>query len=317
MGRCGRAGVWLSLASGWLAACQPLPHPFAEDRPPAALLRKRDSIGVSIAPIQGKPAALAQKLSAAVVSELQKHEIPATEKTASLGSYELYGRLEATQPRRGISEIAAHWRLYDAAGKILGEPVVRLAVPEPKRAADGALVERMAAQTAQLLMPLFEDETARRDDQDAGPPLPPISKDAFSITVNDNATPVGEVGPGRVAVGRIRGAPGDGGDSLAKAVAAVLKRREVDLIADPKAADLTIDGEVSLTPAKPDKQHVKIVWRVRRRDGAQIGTVGQENDIPRGLLDHAWGDVAYSVATAAGDGLVALLARGGASAQRS
>ena len=35
--------------------------------------------------------------------------------------------------------------------------------------------------------------------------------------------------------------------------------------------------------------------------GAEIGTVGQENDVPGGLLDGAWGDLAYSVAIAAGD----------------
>ena len=47
-----------------------------------------------------------------------------------------------------------------------------------------------------------------------------------------------------------------------------------------------------------------------RADGAQIGTVGQENNIPRGLLDGPWGDVAYSIAIAASDGLMQLVARG-------
>ena len=46
--RVGRlAGVALAAL---VAACQPLPHPFAEDRPPAALLKVRGVAGVSIAP---------------------------------------------------------------------------------------------------------------------------------------------------------------------------------------------------------------------------------------------------------------------------
>ena len=58
------------------------------------------------------------------------------------------------------------------------------------------------------------------------------------------------------------------------------------------------------------KQHVKIVWHVRRTDGSEIGTVAQENDVPAGLLDGAWGDVAYTVAVAAQNGIMELIARG-------
>jgi hypothetical protein len=91
----------------------------------------------------------------------------------------------------------------------------------------------------------------------------------------------------------------------------VLKNQDVAIVEDAKKADLTLEGEVSVAPAKADKQqHVKIVWRLHRADGTEIGTVGQENDIPRGLLDGAWGDVAYSVAVSARDGLMALVARG-------
>jgi hypothetical protein len=114
----------------------------------------------------------------------------------------------------------------------------------------------------------------------------------------------------RVAVRPLTGAPGDGGKSLATAIASVLQRQELAIVEDGKQADLSIDGEVSVAPAKADKQHIKIVWRVRRADGAEIGTVGQENDVPAGMLDGPWGDVAYSVALAAGEGLLQLVARG-------
>ena len=105
-------------AAALTAACQPLPHPFAEDRPPAALLGVRDSAGVSVAPIEGEPSATAAKLPAAVASALLQREIPASDKTTSLGSYQLYGRLVEDRPQRGKPSLTANWRLYDARGEI-------------------------------------------------------------------------------------------------------------------------------------------------------------------------------------------------------
>ncbi len=75
-------------------------------------------------------------------------------------------------------------------------------------------------------------------------------------------------------------------------------------------ADLLLDADVSVDKPEAGKQHVKIVWHVRRKDGGEIGTVAQENDVPAGLLDGAWGDVAYTVAVAAQDGIMQLIARG-------
>ena len=71
-----------------------------------------------------------------------------------------------------------------------------------------------------------------------------------------------------------------------------------------------LDATVAIAQPKAGKQNVKIVWHVRRKDGTEIGTVGQENDVPTGLLDGAWGDVAYMVAVSAQDGIMQLVARG-------
>src|ERR1700693_5743166 len=109
-----------------LAACQPLPHPFADDRPPAALLKVRDVAGVSIAPIEGQPSAIAEKLAAAVASALLKRDIPASDRTTSLGSYQLYGRVAESRPQRGNATVTAYWRLYDAKGRTVGEHNARL-----------------------------------------------------------------------------------------------------------------------------------------------------------------------------------------------
>ena len=267
-----------------LAACQPLPHPFGSDRPPAALLRVRDVAGVSIAPIVGRPAALAAKLAPAVAKALLKHDIPASARTASLDSYQLYGRLVEAPPHDGSTTVSALWRLYDAKGRTVGERVVHVDAPAADWASgEAGPIAQLAGLSADGLAPLLEDQA---------PVEAPLA------------------GRTRVAIGSIAGAPGDGATSLANAVAAVLKRQNLAIVAAGEKADLYVDAEISVSPGKAGRQHVKIVWRVRRGDGSEIGTVGQESDVPRGLLNGPWGDTAYNVAQAAGDGLMQLVARG-------
>jgi hypothetical protein len=275
-----------------LGGCQPLPHPFADDRPPAELLRIRDSAGISVGPIAGQPRAATDKLGAAVARALLRRDIPASDKTTSLGSYLLYGRLTQSAAAHGSAKVTAYWRLYNAGGKTIGERKVDIAAPVKEwEAGAGPPIERLAAASAAAIAPLIEDEMPK-------PVAPaPADKDA---------------GRTRIAIEPLSGAPGDGDKSLAAAVRTVLQRLDLTIVEPGQKADLTIDGAVTVAPAKPDKQHVKITWRVRRADGAEIGTVGQENDVPRGMLDGPWGDLAYNVAIAASDGLMQLVAHAGA-----
>ena len=282
-----RRGSQALLLAALLAACQPLPHPFAEDRPPASLLAVRDSAGVSIAPIEGGPSATAGKLGAAVASALGKRDIPASDRTTSLSSYLLFGRLEAQRPRAGQGALTVHWRLQDSGGRSVGERTARLEAPASAwESGDDTIIASLAEASAAEIAPLLADESA------------PVTAEATGG------------GRTRIAIRPVSGAPGDGAKSLANAIATVLKRQDLAVLDDPSAkADVILDGEVTIAPVKPDKQHVKIVWHVRRGDGAEIGTVGQENDVPKGLLDGAWGDVAYSVAIAGADGLLQVIAR--------
>jgi hypothetical protein len=286
------------------AACQPLPHPFADDRPSAALLRIRDSAGISVAPIEGSPPAAARKLGGAVASALVKRDILASEKTTNLTSYLLYGRLEIQRPRSDQQTVTAHWRLEDAAGHVVGERTTRLDGP-PKAWEAGAdtVITGLAEASAAEIAPLLADDASS-----------PAQTQTAAATSQDDAVAAKTEDPGRtrVVIRPVSGAPGDGAKSLVNAVAMVLKRRDLTVLDDANAkADVILDGEVTLAPVKPDKQHVKIVWHIRRGDGAEVGTVGQENDVPKGMLDGPWGDVAYSVAIAGADGLLQVIARAG------
>ena len=295
-----RPGHAMAFAAATLtAACQPLPHPFEDDRPPAALLKIENTASVSIAPIEGNPIGIAGKLGAAVAAALLKKDIPASEKTTSLGSYPLYGRLAQSKPRDGNTKVTALWRLYDSRGREVGEQKAELEAKTSEwEAAGDKMAERLAGLSAEALTPMLQDGASSK---------PPPAENTASSTA---ASPPADDRRLLVAVGKITGAPGDGSKSLAAAVASVLKRQELRIIGDAAKADLVVECEVTLTPAKSDKQHVKIAWRVRRADGAEIGKVDMENDVPKGLLDGPWGDLAYTVALAAGEGLMQLVARG-------
>jgi len=283
---------WAGLLLLALGSCQPLPHPFADDRPPASLMTVRDSAGVTIGPIAGAPGATAEKLRDAVAKELQKHDIPASPSTASVASYQLSGRIEEAPPALGKARVTVYWRLRNAAGKVVGErqPYFEAPPADWNTGADGPVGE-LAAASADTLAPLLSDE-----------PLPhPLSTVATETA-----------GQLRLVVGGIEGAPGDGDTALAGSIGSVLRRHEIDIVSDPKGqADLKLGAEVTMSPGEPGKQHIKIVWRLHGSDGSQIGTVAQENDVPKGTLDGAWGDVAYTVAVAAQDGILELIARSG------
>ena len=283
----GDSRAFLALAA-LLAGCQPLPHPFADDRPPADLLTVRDSAGVSVAAVEGTPEAVAGKLGAAMVRALLQRDIPASDTTSSLGSYLLHGGVAESPPSKGSATVTAYWRLLDAKGRVVGEHSARVEAKSGEwEAGDDKPIEKLAAASVAALAPLIEDEAP------AGAAMEYHESRGI-----------------RIAIHPLSGAPGDGGKSLAAAVASVLRRDELAIVEAGQKADLTIDGEVSVAPLKADKQHVKIIWHVRRADGAEIGTVGQENDVPKGMLEGPWGDLAYSVAIAAGDGLLQLVARG-------
>ncbi len=246
----------------------------------------RDSTSVVIAPIEGLPRATAEKLGPAMASALQEREIAASDKTASIGSYELVGRIQKMTPSQGKAALVVLWELRDPSGRRIGERAERLDAPaDDWDAGSEDAVARLAAASAVQVAALLQDEA-------------PSEAEIGGRT--------------RLAIGAIAGAPGDGDQALVSSITEILKKQDLAIVSDPRAkADLVLDAEIAVGKPKGGKQNVKIVWHVRRKDGGdEIGTVGQENDVPAGLLDGAWGDVAYMVAVSAQEGIMQLVARG-------
>jgi hypothetical protein len=270
-----------------ISACQPLPHPFAEDvpKPGSPMLDLRDTATVAIEPLAGGPPATAAKLAPAMAAALQKRDIAASDRAVGIASYQLHGRLQAMPSNGDKAAIVVLWRLRDPLGKSLGTRAERIeaAVGDWQQGRDDAIA-RLADASADQIAAMLQDKA-------------PVE-----------ATDTGQT---RLLVRNVTGAPGDGASSLSSAITILLKKQALGIVSDPKdKADLVLDAAVAVDKPIGGKQHVKIVWRVRRKDGSEIGTAVQENDVPAGLLDGPWGDVAYMIAVAAQEGIMQLIAHG-------
>lgn len=112
-----------------------------------------------------------------------------------------------------------------------------------------------------------------------------------------------------ILVKTVDGAPGDGNQALMLAIKQALRVRNFMVTEDPRQAVFLIDGRVEIAPPAQGRQRAKVVWTVTTVSGGQVGRAIQENTIPAGSLNGAWGQVAMMVANAAADGVEELFGR--------
>ncbi|MSO84579.1 MAG: hypothetical protein EXR04_01315 [Rhodospirillales bacterium] len=112
-----------------------------------------------------------------------------------------------------------------------------------------------------------------------------------------------------ILVKTVEGAPGDGNQALMLAIKQSLRVRDFMVTEDPRQEVFLIEGRVEIAPPANGRQRAKVVWTVTTVSGGQVGRAVQENAIPSGSLNGAWGQVATMVANAAADGVEELFGR--------
>ena len=114
------------------------------------------------------------------------------------------------------------------------------------------------------------------------------------------------MGLGATNVATVSGAPGDGAQSLTRALLGALRARGVNADAGATGG-YTVQGKVVMGQPSGGKQTIKIEWVVLDAAGKKKGTVWQNNVIPQGALDGPWGKTADDAAAEAAKGIAELL----------
>ena len=105
----------------------------------------------------------------------------------------------------------------------------------------------------------------------------------------------------------VAGAPGDGEQALAAALAKRLSGMGVKQATAFEANIYDIQGTVRLSPAIAGRETVTIIWVVLDPDGNQLGVTRQTKDVKKGSLDKKWDAAADAAAAGAAADIVKLL----------
>ena len=159
----------------------------------------------------------------------------------------------------------------------------------------------------------------------AGPPArdAPAAKDlAASPPASAAARPVApppvpaKSGP-KVFLAHVGGAPGNGDTALVQAARAAFVVGGLGAAARREDAQYIVAGSVNVAAPAGGRQPVRIIWEVSAPDGRPLGRAVQENAVPEGSLNGAWGPTAALVAGAAVAGITNVIRRAEETATRA
>lgn len=274
---------WGVAAALLAAACQPLPHPFANSAglPGTPAPIPSDSLGIVVEPVAGVPSAPATALAKALAKALRDGDVPASRHGHNRRSFYLVTNATAAPLGPDRAAITLDWQVRAANGRLVGSGTARQDGSAALwRKGDAAFATALAGAAAPAIVDLVAGNA----------PLPVAVEPA-------------------VTVGRIAGAPGDGAVALERAIAMTLPRAGVDVAHGAEKARFTLSCKIEVRPAPGDQQHIAVHWVLASAKGARIGVVTQEHTLPRGALDNQWGEIAYAVASAAAPGIAQLVQR--------
>jgi hypothetical protein len=274
------------------------------------------SPSMNLAPIIGAPQKISDELSQDLVTVAKDRNLKLSAGNSS-ADYTVRGYLVASPERRG-SKISYIWDVTDAQGqrvhRVSGdEMVASRSGSDPWSGVDSTTIRKIADKTtSELAAGVPGGRPASSGTQSPGPGGTPgatptaASPSAAAPATQTAAAPVN---PREVLalVPPVSGAPGDGQNSLPAALKKRLQAGGVKLASANARNVYTVKGSVKMGNAAGGKQSIRIDWQVIDPNGRQLGTVSQENTIPKGSLDGQWGHIADAAAGSAADGIIKLL----------
>lgn len=270
---------------------------------------------IGVAPIIGAPQPVADQLTEALVTAGKDRKLVLIPGGGGGAEYTLRGYLLAS-PERGGTKVSYIWDVNDAKGaraaRVSGDEMIAGRSGDPWSKVDGAVIRSIAGKTTSQVAAALQGHSAPVAVAEApsapapaagGRPAPPSVAPAAAATTAS----VGKPRSNGVVVAPVTGAPGDGQRSLATALKKKLYAGGVKLANGTTTNVYTVKGSVKLADATGGKQNIRIDWLVVDPYGKRLGTVTQQNTIPRGSLNGPWGAIADAAASAAADGILKLL----------
>ena len=277
---------------------------------------------VAIAPIIGTTPEIAQQLTDALVVAGKDRKLTLIPGGGG-ASYTLRGYLVASTEKQG-AKISYIWDVTDAQGsrvtRVQGDEIIaKRTGSDPWSGVDAAAIRSIAGKTTSQLAASLPrgggsstpvaaatpSSSTSGSSVSAGPaPSAPATPASATSASAARAPSVKSAG---VLVQPVTGAPGDGQRSLATALKKRLYAGGVKLANGTAINVYMVKGSVKISDASGGKQSIRIDWQVLDPTGKKLGTVSQQNMIPRGSLNGPWGAIADAAAGAAADGIIKLL----------
>jgi hypothetical protein len=256
------------------------------------------STKIALAPIVGAPQPVAEQFTQALVDAGKDRHLTILPGGGS-ANYTLRGYLLASSEKGG-SKISYIWDVTDAKGarvaRVSGDELVPGKAADPWDAVNGTVLNTIAGKTTSQLAASLPH---------GGGPTPVAVAEGPPVTAA--AAPAALPRANGVLVAPVAGAPGDGQRSLTTALKKRLYAGGIKLANGTTENVYMVKGTVVLSDASAGKQSIRIDWLVLDPSGKRLGTVSQQNTIPRGSLNGPWGAVADAAAGAAADGIIKLL----------
>ncbi|MCR9213834.1 MAG: hypothetical protein NXI13_08965 [Proteobacteria bacterium] len=252
-----------------IAACQPLERPFQPEAKNGWRAAPGPRASLYVAEVKGAP----ENLETEVASKLQELGIAAFAGNEVPDRYSVQGAIVEIDGARFIN-----WTIYDPAKNSTGlftEEKLPLGVTE-EVAAD---LDEVALRSASNIDRLLGGD---------GVNFATVKKPAIFVPI-------------------VKGAPGDGSESLAFAIQEELVNMGLDVLPTEQGASYIVRGSSTLSEPKAGTQIIELTWSLERRNGEQVGQIQQRNRIKAGSLNGAWGQTAFLAAKGGAQGVFKLL----------
>ncbi|MBM3589089.1 MAG: hypothetical protein FJX33_15105 [Alphaproteobacteria bacterium] len=272
-----------------LAACGDLPQPFrGNPGGMAGRLAVPPPYRMVVPPPEAAmlTATESEAFAKAVAAALLKREVPAVADAPLPLDWRL-----AMDMRLEGNRVVPRYALFDPDGA-------------PQGVAEGSAIPARdwARPSTALLAEVANDASRRATD---------LLLRAEAARKSTKPAALASAGPPRLYLLPVRGAPGDGNDSLTVRMRDSLGDNGILAQEVADDAGFAADGRVNVVSFGRGMQRVEILWIISRRDGQELGRVLQMNEIPSGLLDRHWGDVAFAAAAEAAGGVQRVIENAG------